>query len=62
MGIPEGVCLKCKTPLLIVPPERSEKIVFCSECEKKMNEAISKRMLNNGHDMKNKRLIIDNKS
>jgi uncharacterized Zn finger protein (UPF0148 family) len=55
MGIPDGQCLKCKTPLFI---ETGSMRPLCSDCEKKINEFITKRMTAKGKNIKGKSLIF----
>jgi len=55
----EGVCIRCKTPLLIVTESVTGRVrPFCPDCEKEMNEKVEGSMKRRGKKTKNKRLIF----
>ena len=54
-GLPEGQCFKCKQPLFI---ETGNMRPLCPDCEKKINEFITKRMTNKGKNIKGKCLVF----
>lgn len=55
MGLPDGQCLKCKEPIMIVTGELRP---LCVECEKKINNKISKGMAARGKNIKGKCLVF----
>jgi uncharacterized Zn finger protein (UPF0148 family) len=54
-GLPEGQCFRCKVPLFI---ETGNMRPLCTECEKKVNNFITRRMAAKGKNIKGKTLIF----
>jgi len=60
--IPEGVCLKCRAPLLIDTSLAKGMVFLCPECEKELNQNVAASMARRGKDTKNKRVIFPTKA
>ena len=54
----EGVCIKCRTPLMIDTMFAKEKRPFCTDCEKELNEKVMNAMKAGGKKVARKRLVF----
>jgi len=54
----DGQCLKCKAPLLI---DTMRMRPLCSDCEREINEKITKSMKERGKPVKGKSLVFPKK-
>jgi hypothetical protein len=55
MGLPEGVCFKCKEPIFV---ETGRMRPLCTKCEKEFNEKIQAGMAARGKNVKGKCLVF----